>query len=106
MNILAAVGGQGCYLYCLDTVLPSSAAHARFFNPTVGIVEDSATGSAAGALACQLIAQGIAEDGATMTIEQGYEMQRPSLLSVEVRGDVVRLAGRCVKAAEGMLRVR
>jgi PhzF family phenazine biosynthesis protein len=54
-RILKEVDGEGCYLYCLDPVLPSSAAHARFFNPTMGIVEDSATGTAAGPLACQLV---------------------------------------------------
>jgi len=34
---LREVGGQGCYLYSLDVVEPDSAAHARFFNPTVGV---------------------------------------------------------------------
>jgi PhzF family phenazine biosynthesis protein len=102
---LKAVGGEGCYLYCLDPVSPSSAAHARFFNPTVGIVEDSATGTAAGPLACQLVKHGIVKDGTTMMIEQGYEMKRPSLLRVEVQGKVVRLAGRGVKVIDGTLRV-
>jgi trans-2,3-dihydro-3-hydroxyanthranilate isomerase len=64
-TVLKAVGGEGCYLYCLDPVSPSSAAHARFFNPTMGIVEDSATGTAAGPLACQLVKLGIVKDGAT-----------------------------------------
>ncbi len=105
-TILHEIGGQGCYLFCLDTASPSSTAHARFFNPTAGIVEDSATGSAAGPLACQLIAHGIAKDGDTVVIEQGYEMQRPSLLSVHVSGGLVRLAGRCVTVGEGVLRVR
>lgn len=93
-KILKAVGGEGCYLYCLDPVSPSSIAHARFFNPTIGIVEDSATGTAAGPLACQLVKH-----------EQGYEMKRPSLLSVEVHDKVVRLAGRGVKVIEGTLRI-
>jgi trans-2,3-dihydro-3-hydroxyanthranilate isomerase len=104
-KLLQAVGGEGCYLFCLDPVLPSSIAHARFFNPTVGIVEDSATGTAAGPLACQLVRHGIVHDGATMTIEQGYEMGRPSLLSLEVHGEVVRLAGRCITVANGVMRV-
>jgi trans-2,3-dihydro-3-hydroxyanthranilate isomerase len=104
-KILKTVGGEGCYLYCLDPVSPSSVAHARFFNPTVGIVEDSATGTAAGPLACQLIRHGIVKDGATMVIEQGYEMKRPSLLRVEVHDKVVRLAGRGVKVIEGTLRI-
>lgn len=104
-RILKAVGGEGCYLYCLDPVSPSSAAHARFFNPTMGIVEDSATGTAAGPLACQLVKHGIVKDGATVTIEQGYEIKRPSLLNVEVHDKVVRLAGRGVIVIEGTLRI-
>jgi len=105
VKTLHSVGGQGCYLFCLDTVSPKSAAYARFFNPTVGIVEDSATGSAAGPLACQLIARGIAKYAETISIEQGYAMGRPSLLSVEVRDREVRLAGRCVLSGEGHLRI-
>jgi trans-2,3-dihydro-3-hydroxyanthranilate isomerase len=71
----------------------------------VGIVEDSATGTAAGPLACQLVRHGIVKDGTTMVIEQGYEMKRPSLLRVEVNDKVVRLAGRGVKVIDGTLRV-
>jgi trans-2,3-dihydro-3-hydroxyanthranilate isomerase len=104
-RILDAVGGQGCYLFSLDPASPSSTAHARFFNPTAGIVEDAATGSAAGPLACQLIKHAVAKDDSTVTIEQGHEMQRPSLLRVHVSGDLVRLAGRCVTVANGTLRV-
>jgi trans-2,3-dihydro-3-hydroxyanthranilate isomerase len=105
-KILKAVGGQGCYLFTLDTVLRSSSAHTRFFNPTVGIVEDSATGSAAGPLASYLVAHGITADGTAMTIEQGYEMGRPSLLAVQVSGGMVRLTGRCVTVADAMLRIQ
>ncbi len=104
-KVLKAVGGEGCYIYCLEPVSMSSVAHARFFNPTMGIVEDSATGTAAGPLACQLVKHGIAKDGSTMRIEQGYEMKRPSILTVEVHGNVVRLAGRGVRVIEGTLRV-
>jgi trans-2,3-dihydro-3-hydroxyanthranilate isomerase len=104
-TILNAVDGQGCYLYCLDAVSPEAAAHARFFNPTMGIMEDSATGTAAGPLACQLVTHGIVKDRSTITIEQGYEMKRPSLLSVEIYGKTVRLAGRGVKVIDGILRI-
>ncbi|HYL74267.1 MAG TPA: PhzF family phenazine biosynthesis protein [Bryobacteraceae bacterium] len=104
--ILADAGAQGCYVYCLDPESREAIAHARFFNPTVGIAEDSATGSAAGPLACQLIAIGVAREGVAIAIEQGYEMGRPSLLSVRVRGGSVELAGRCVTVASGALRVR
>ena len=72
----------------------------------VGLFEDSATGTAAGPLACQLIALGLAKKDTTISIEQGYEMGRPSLLRVHVRGHSVRLSGRCVKVADGALRIR
>jgi trans-2,3-dihydro-3-hydroxyanthranilate isomerase len=105
-GILAEASAQGCYLFSLDPVSPLAMAHARFFHPSVGLFEDSATGSAAGPLACQLIALGVAKENTTITIEPGYEMARPSLLKVHVRGDSMRLSGRCVKVAEGALRVR
>jgi len=104
-QILRSVKGEGCYIYCLDPESPSSIAHARFFNPTMGIVEDSATGTAAGPLACQLVRHGIAKDGAAIVIEQGYELKRPSLLRVEVDGDEVRLSGRGVRVIDGTLRI-
>ncbi len=102
---LKAVGGEGCYVYCLDPVSPLSAAYARFFNPTMGIVEDSATGTAAGPLACQLVKHGIIPDGTAVRIEQGFEMKRPSILSVEVHGKVVQLAGHGITVIEGDLRI-
>jgi predicted PhzF superfamily epimerase YddE/YHI9 len=47
----------GCYIFSLDPVEKAATAYARFFNPTVGIYEDSATGTAAGPLSAQLVAQ-------------------------------------------------
>jgi trans-2,3-dihydro-3-hydroxyanthranilate isomerase len=104
-SILRSLDGEGCYLFTLDTVRPDSAAHARFFNPTLGIVEDAATGTAAGPLACQLIAHHLATDGATLRIEQGDAMGRPSVLQVHVSGPAVTVSGRCVVAGSGRLRV-
>jgi trans-2,3-dihydro-3-hydroxyanthranilate isomerase len=100
---LRAVGGEGCYLYCLDPIEDGSTAHARFFNPTVGIWEDPATGSAAGPLACQLVRRGQASEKAPIIIEQGHAVGRPSRVQVIVDGDNVTLFGACVVAAEGQL---
>jgi hypothetical protein len=81
----AGESSEGCGWRRLLPVLSRSrvadlGAHARFFNPTMGIVEDSSTGTAAGPLACRLVRHGIVKDGATVIIEQGYEMKRPSFL--------------------------
>jgi trans-2,3-dihydro-3-hydroxyanthranilate isomerase len=105
-RILQAADGEGCYLYCLDdSELPSSIAHARFFNPAQGVVEEAATATAAVPLACLLLRCGIAGNRKTLFIEQGYEMKRPCVLEVEVENDVLRLVGRAITVTEGMLRI-
>lgn len=102
---LRAVAAQGCYLFSLDPIDGRAAAHARFFNPTVGIWEDPATGSAAGPLAAQLVARGKAKDGDEMIVEQGYAVGRPSRIQVRVEGANIQVRGRCVVVAEGTLRL-
>jgi trans-2,3-dihydro-3-hydroxyanthranilate isomerase len=102
---LAQAGGQGCYLYCLDPVDPAAVAYARFFNPTVGIWEDPATGSAAGPLVSLLVARGVVADGAPVLVEQGHAMGRPSRIRVQVSGERVRIGGAGVVVAEGTLTV-
>lgn len=102
-RLLESVGAQGCYVFTRDTVDPSAHAHARFFNPTVGIREDPATGSAAGPLAALLFDRGEVGPGSTVVIEQGFAMGRPSRLDVTVDHGKVELAGSCVVVAEGVL---
>jgi trans-2,3-dihydro-3-hydroxyanthranilate isomerase len=103
--ILHSIEAKGCYLFSLDPLSPDSVAYARFFNPVEGISEDAATGSAAGPLACQLVAHKVVEDGTIMTIEQGRTMGRPSLIRVRVSGNSVVVMGRGVITAEGVVRV-
>jgi trans-2,3-dihydro-3-hydroxyanthranilate isomerase len=102
---LRSVNGLGCYLFTLDTVDPAATAHTRFFNPTEGIVEDPATGTAAGPLACYLAKYGRIGSSATVTIEQGYTLMRPSRIEVRLHGNEVRIFGAGVTVAEGVLRL-
>jgi trans-2,3-dihydro-3-hydroxyanthranilate isomerase len=80
---------------------------ARMFSPFDGIIEDPATGSAAGALGGLLGTLSGSESGALdLTIEQGVEMGRPSLIEVSAHreGGSVRevlIAGRCVPVMDG-----
>jgi trans-2,3-dihydro-3-hydroxyanthranilate isomerase len=104
-SILRSLDGEGCYLFTRDTVRADSAAHARFFNPTLGIVEDAATGTAAGPLAAQLVSRGLADNDTTLRIEQGEAMGRPSVIQVNVSGTAVMVSGRCVISGSGRLRV-
>jgi trans-2,3-dihydro-3-hydroxyanthranilate isomerase len=103
---LRQVGAEGCYLYSPDPVDAAGAvAYARFFNPTVGITEDPATGTAAGPLAARLVAAGRVPDGSTVIIEQGYALGRPSRIAVSVSGQRVRVGGSGLVVAEGTLAV-
>jgi trans-2,3-dihydro-3-hydroxyanthranilate isomerase len=102
---LHSVGSEGCYLFSLDTVDPEAVAHTRFFNPTVGIVEDPATGTAAGPLTCYLSKYGRIASHATVIIEQGDALLRPSRIEVHLNDDEVRIFGAGVTVAEGVLRL-
>ncbi|MEW9548331.1 PhzF family phenazine biosynthesis protein [Nonomuraea sp. NPDC050783] len=102
-RLLEAAGGEGCYVFSLDPTLPGSTAYARFFNPTVGIPEDPATGTAAGPLAAYLIENGRAGAGKPVLVEQGHALGRPSLITVRTDGPAMEIAGACVIVAEGVL---
>ena len=104
-EVLRQVGAEGCYVFSLDPRQPEATAYARFFNPTVGIWEDPATGTAAGPLAAHLVAHGLARIGQRQVIEQGTAMGRTSLIQAEVFSDKVQIAGRGVVVASGRLSV-
>jgi PhzF family phenazine biosynthesis protein len=72
--------------------------HARVPFPVGGVVEDPATGAAAAALGAYLRELALVEPPATVTIHQGDDMGRPSLLSVAIdpgRGGI-RVSGTAV----------
>jgi trans-2,3-dihydro-3-hydroxyanthranilate isomerase len=78
------------------------AVARSFFPQGGGVVEDPATGSAAGPLLAYLHRRAGAT---TLDIEQGAHMGRPSRLSCAVEGDRVRVAGDAVVVAEGAVRL-
>lgn len=104
-QLLAEVGGEGIYIFATGAHHNGAQAYARFFNPTMGIPEDPATGTAAGPLAAHLVKHGILPEG-RITIEQGTKMGRTSLIGVNVDGSRVRIRGGGVRVAEGTLFVK
>lgn len=58
--------------------------HSRNPFPPGGIVEDPATGAAAAALGGYLRALGLIDPPATVTVHQGVDLGRPSLLTVSI----------------------
>jgi trans-2,3-dihydro-3-hydroxyanthranilate isomerase len=60
---------------------------SRMFSPAYGVVEDAATGSAAGPLAIHLARHGLVPYGTTVEVLQGVEIHRPSLMLARAEGD-------------------
>jgi trans-2,3-dihydro-3-hydroxyanthranilate isomerase len=60
---------------------------SRMFSPAYGVVEDAATGSAAGPLAIHLARHGQVPYGTTVEVLQGVEIDRPSLMLARAEGD-------------------
>jgi trans-2,3-dihydro-3-hydroxyanthranilate isomerase len=78
----------------------------RMFAPNHGVVEDPATGSAAGPLAVHLARHGWISFGERIEIKQGAEINRPSTLYAEAHGSVeeiqrVVVGGSAVTVARG-----
>jgi PhzF family phenazine biosynthesis protein len=73
--------------------------HARDPFPVGGVVEDAATGAAAAAFGGYARELRLVPDDARLTIHQGHDMGRPSLLRVDLRpGDPsVRVSGAAVR---------
>ncbi|MGI9357172.1 MAG: PhzF family phenazine biosynthesis protein [Rhizobiaceae bacterium] len=73
------------YLYCRETVKHDSQFHARMFGPLDGFEEDPATGSAVASFAGAVAKFDDPPDGTQMVrVEQGFEMGRPSLITLEI----------------------
>lgn len=107
-----AFGGSvpgGVYLYTRETEHVSSAFHTRMFWPAAGVMEDPATGSAAAAFAGAVHTYDVLPDGLhKRTIEQGFEMGRPSLVALSLmvaRGklEAVRIGGHSVRISDGTI---
>jgi PhzF family phenazine biosynthesis protein len=102
LSVLKAAGAEGCYIYAFDASRPQTA-YARFFNPTVGLWEDVATGTAAGPLAAYLASEGLVASH-ELLIEQGTKMGRRSILRIRVNPEP-ELSGTGIVVLRGVLRL-
>jgi trans-2,3-dihydro-3-hydroxyanthranilate isomerase len=99
-DLLAELTTMGAYCF---TAVQAGRIRARGFFASVGVDEDPATGSAAGALGAYL-----ADRLGPMRFEvlQGAEVGRPSRILVEAAATRVRVGGRCHLALVGRLERR
>jgi len=110
-EVLLGGWAREVYLFCREPELPGSQIRARMFAAELGIGEDPATGAAVSALGGYLGIRAPESDGTlAWTVEQGFEMGRPSLLHLEVDkqgGEItaVRVGGSSVLVSEGTIAV-
>jgi trans-2,3-dihydro-3-hydroxyanthranilate isomerase len=92
------------YLFTREAQDPAHQIHARMFNANpLDLLEDAATGSAAGPLGAYLVRHNILPPG-KFVIEQGYEMGRPSVIHVGVtEAGPISVGGQTVKVGEGVM---
>ena len=82
--------------------------HVRVFADAAGVPEDPATGSSNGCLAAYLVKHNYFDaDEIAVTVEQGYEMDRPSLLRLRAAkspdGINIEVGGRVSPVLDGQL---
>ena len=98
-------------VFAMDAEHAGHDVRARVFVPGLNIAEDPATGSACASLARYLADRDARTDGTLRwTVEQGFEMGRPSLIQAEAdkaagRVTEVRVGGTSVMMGEGTLTV-
>lgn len=110
VELCGRLGANGIMVFTTVTVEPFAAVHTRMFAPSIGILEDPATGSASGAMGAYLVHNGLVEVGpmTELIVEQGYEIARPSRILVQVESEddaiqTVKVGGQCVMVVKGTL---
>lgn len=100
------------YLFALSPVGSSHTVYSRMFAPGIGIVEDPATGGAAGPLGSYLVCHGLVTGAAARRIVclQGVAMGRASRIHVAIEGtrefiSQVKVGGEAVLVGRGELLV-
>ncbi len=96
------------YLFCSETRSPENDLSARFFFEAHGVREDPATGNGAAFLGAYLLEHRVFPGpDLSIRIEQGHEVQRPSLVMLRARmSDGIRevsVGGRVIPTVQGVL---
>ena len=98
VSLLKDAGGLGAFCFTAES---NGILRARGFWPGVGVEEDPATGSACAALGLYLADRLM---NVELTIRQGVEMGRPSVIELSATNGSASIGGACVLVLEGELR--
>ncbi len=111
-RVLRGLEAPPVFVFTREVETAGSTVHSRMFAPSMGILEDPATGSASGPLGCYLVRHAVLGRAArvAMVSEQGFEIGRPSFIqiAIEMEGERftgVRVGGHCHFVADGHLEV-
>ena len=107
-DLLDEAGVDMIYPFTHETIELKNSIHARAFAPFIGIPEDPATGSVAGALGYYLNNKNSKKR--EFLIEQGFEMKRPSHIFVKItrtqeNENVISVGGKIKAVFKGFLAV-
>lgn len=102
-EICIETGVGAFFVFTFETVNKDCLIHARCFAPLYGINEDPVTGTANGALGAYLARHGLLENK-TYKAEQGYEIGREGIVSVEVN-EKVKIGGKACITVKGKIEV-
>lgn len=105
-QFIKTANAKEIFLFCPEAYDPEHQFSARMFAPALGIPEDPATGSANGCFAGYLANYNyFGSDRIEVQVEQGYEIDRPSLLFLKAQknGDKIEVmvGGKVVAIAKG-----
>lgn len=112
LEAFAPLAGLGfpplVYLFCPETHHPQNDLCVRFFFEAHGVREDPATGNGAAFLGAYLLAYHVDPGSAlSLRIEQGYELDRPSLVLLRAhkrdRSQEVWVGGSIIPIVQGEL---
>jgi trans-2,3-dihydro-3-hydroxyanthranilate isomerase len=101
-QLIDGLSAQSILIFCPETLFPENQLHVRVFTHALGIPEDPATGSANGCLAAYLIQhQYQGQSQIDWRVEQGYEIDRPSLLYLRAQPHNIEVGGQVALVASG-----
>jgi trans-2,3-dihydro-3-hydroxyanthranilate isomerase len=101
-QLIEGLQAQSILIFCPQTLHPENHLHVRVFTHALGIPEDPATGSANGCLAAYLVYYGYqGQNSINWQVEQGYEVDRPSLLYLRATTSKIEVGGRVALVASG-----
>jgi trans-2,3-dihydro-3-hydroxyanthranilate isomerase len=101
-QLIDQLPAQNILIFCPQTLKAENDLHVRVFTHALGIPEDPATGSANGCLAAYLVQHCYeGQKSIDLRVEQGYAIDRPSLLYLQADDKSVSVGGQVELVAKG-----